>query len=405
MLFHFWGAMASMGLSGKIFPYCAILLKLSQLVMFVKRFITWGASPWVCLFASFVSLPVMASENVVLKSPVALDTQVSRFGEKQSFGACRSVPSLPHKVISEAFYSDSKASVIDPVKYKRFLDLRKIVTDEEDYLALQNTQYIQASSAARSAIAQCLRSHLIKFAQDDAFTGSDDIRGGGAVRLMSVTPLMSYLLIRDAGGIDLMDGDQILPWIARLMDRLLLLEESFKYDNNIEDWTAAAFALGAVALNRQQLLNHAVAIAEKKSSMVNADGFLPLEMARGRMALEYSLSAIQALSMVIAVAEANGKSILSEPTGDGLLRMMRRMVRVINDPASFLQYADTRDAIDKDHFDRQVMGWLEIYYRKTTDRDALKAICNHKPLYSWRTGGDWVVLFGSPSQCDHTVSK
>jgi len=308
-------------------------------------------------------------------------------------------------VISEAFYSDSKASVIDPVKYKRFLDLRKIVTDEEDYLALQNTQYIQASSAARSAIAQCLRSHLIKFAQDDAFTGSDDIRGGGAVRLMSVTPLMSYLLIRDAGGIDLMDGDQILPWIARLMDRLLLLEESFKYDNNIEDWTAAAFALGAVALNRQQLLNHAVAIAEKKSSMVNADGFLPLEMARGRMALEYSLSAIQALSMVIAVAEANGKSILSEPTGDGLLRMMRRMVSVINDPASFLQYADTRDAIDKDHFDRQVMGWLEIYYRKTTDRDALTAICNHKPLYSWRTGGDWVVLFGSPSQCDHTVSK
>ncbi|MBN8438785.1 MAG: alginate lyase family protein [Candidatus Accumulibacter sp.] len=340
-----------------------------------------------------------ASSEVVLKSPVNVKMQMLEFGGRESSGVCKQLPTLPHKVSSVAFYTDTKASVIDPVLYQRFLELRKTVSDEEDYLATQNTRYIQANAAARVGIAKCLQSHLIKFAEDDAFTGSEDIRGGGAVRLMSITPLLTYLLVRNGNGIDPDVDEKIRAWIARLMELLLSLEKNYKYDNNIEDWTAAAFALGAVALNRRGLLDHAVTIAEKKSGMVDADGFLPLELARGRMSVEYNLSALQALSIIIAVEEANGRDFLSEPVGVGLVRMMRRMVLTIKEPASFLQFTDTSEAIAKEHFDRQSMGWLEIYYRKTGDIDALKAICEHKPLFSWRTGGDWFVLFGSPNQC------
>ena len=353
-----------------------------------------------CLYFLVGPVTGFASSEVVLRSPVNLETQILQFGGRESADVvCRPLPSLPHKVSSIAFYTDSKGSVVDPVLYQRFVELRRVVVDEEEYLATQSTRYIQANPTARVAIAQCLRSHLVKFAKDDAFTGSDDIRGGGAVRLMSVTPLLTYLLIRDAGGIEPKNHEELRAWILRLMDRLLSLENEFKYDNNIEDWTAAAFALGAVALNRHELLDHAVAVAERKSRMVDADGFLPLEMARGRMAVEYSLSATQALSIIVSVEEANGRDILSELIGDGLVRMMRRMVLVINDPTSFLRFTDTSEAIAKEHFDRQNMGWLEIYYRKTNDSDALKAICSHKPLFSWRTGGDWFVLFGNPSQC------
>lgn len=78
---------------------------------------------------------------------------------------------------------------------------------------------------------------------------------------------------------------------------------------------------------------------------------------------------------------------------------MRRMTVTINDPTSFLKFIDSPQAIEREHFDRQNMGWLEIYYRKTNDRDALRAIFDHRPLFSWRTGGDWFVLFGSPTQC------
>lgn len=342
---------------------------------------------------------VLAYSGNSLRSPLQVGTQVSRFGGKEVAAECSSPKSLPHKVEAVGFYTDPKASVIDKALYQRFLELRKVITDEEEYLATLNTNYILANKAVRVSIGQCLQSHLARLAEDDVFTGSDDIRGGGAVRLMSITPILSYLLSREGSQTDLGADEKVRAWIDRLMGRLLSLEKNFRYENNIEDWTAAAFALGAVALNRPELLEHAVGVARRKSEMVDTDGLLPLERQRGQMAVDYSLSAIQALSIILVVAEANGTDLLSEPGGRGLIRMMRRMVLTINDPASFLKFSDTPDAITSEHLDRQSMGWLEIYYRKTKDRDALKAICKHKPLFSWRTGGDWFVFFGSPDQC------
>ncbi len=312
---------------------------------------------------------------------------------------CRTLTRLPTKVESVNFYSDRRSSVIDPLLYKRFLELRKVVADEEDFLARTNTKFVSAPVISRTAIADCLRTHLLKFATDDAFVASDDIRGGGAVRLMSVTPLMSYLLLRDGSRITEADDNEIRAWIQRLMSRLLWLEAKYKYDNNIEDWTAAAFALGAVALNQPELLEHALSVVRKKAGAITADGVLPQEVARGAMGVEYSLSATQALALVIAVAQANGTNILAQPEGAPILRMMQRMVKTINDPQSFLALTDEPGAIAPEHFDRQVMGWLEIYYRQTRDPEALRAICARRPLYSWRTGGDWFVFFGHPDQC------
>jgi len=352
-----------------------------------------------CLFLFALTSKGFAQSEGLLRSPLDKEAQVQKFGGAGTADACKTLPRLPHKVESVAFYIDSKSSIIDPILYQRFLELRKAITDEEDYLSAQNARYIQGSSAARAAIADCLRSHLVRFSEDDAFTGSDDIRGGGAVRLMSVTPLLTYLLIRDEAGVIRTDDENIRAWIARLVERLIWLEQNFKYENNIEDWTGAALALGAVVLNRKELLDHAIAVAEKKSRMVDANGFLPLELGRGQMSVEYSLSAVQALSIIVAVAEANGRDILLEPGGKGLLNTMRRMTVTINDPTSFLKFTDSPHAIERKNFDRQNMGWLEIYYRKTNDSDALRAICEHRPLFSWRTGGDWFVLFGSPTQC------
>lgn len=133
--------------------------------------------------------------------------------------------------------------------------------------------------------------------------------------------------------------------------------------------------------------------------MVNEDGFLLLELDRGQMAVDYSLSALQALSIIISVAQANGIDLLSPPSNDGLLRMMQRMLRIIEDPESFRPFAANPEAIYSVHFDRQNMGWLLTYYLKSKDIRALKIICQNKPLYSWRTGGDWFVLFGNPNSC------
>ena len=335
----------------------------------------------------------------VVASPINLALQIKKYGNLKIPLACPALPVLPHKVESIAYYKDAKSSVIDPLLHQRFLELRKIISDEQNFLATQNINLIKAEQYSRRIISECILHHLLQFAKDDAFTGSDDIRGGGAVRLMSVTPVMTYLLLRDGSWIGHEEDVKIRAWISRLVDRLIWLEANFKYDNNIEDWTGAAFALSAVALNRPELLDKAIATVIKKSKMVNDHGFLPLELDRGQMAIDYSLSALQALSIIISVADANGIELLLPPADGGLLRMMQRMIQIIEIPERFLEYTDNSLAIGKKHFDRQNMGWLQIYYRKIKDYRALKIICERKPLHSWRTGGDWFVLFGDPRLC------
>ncbi len=349
------------------------------------------------LFIFLFSLDGVVGRNVT--SPVELPEQIKKFGNSKITLICPPLPVLPHKVESVAYYKDEKSSVIDPVLHKRFIELRKVISDEQNFLAIQNVNLIKSDGNSRRIIAECTLRHLLQFSKTDAFTGSDDIRGGGAVRLMSVTPVMTYLLLRDGAWIDQEEDVEIKAWISRLVDRLIWLENKYKYDNNIEDWTGASFALSAVALNRPQLLEKAISIAQKKSKMVNNDGFLPLELDRGQMAIDYSLSALQALSIIISVADANGIELLKPPADDGLLRMMRRMIQVIEIPERFLAYTENSSSIKKEHFDRQNMGWLQIYYKKMQDNRALKIICDRKPLQSWRTGGDWFVMFGDPSLC------
>lgn len=340
-----------------------------------------------------------ALEQARLRSPLAALEQRQGSHAPRWSAECRAWIEIPHKVTSVAYYTDSRASVVDEALLARYLELRKAISEEEDYLASLNTRYFLADAVARGEIGRCLASHVLRFAVSDAFTGTDDRRGGGEVRFYSVTPLFSYLIVRDSGYLEPSEDELIRNWIARLMDRLKWLESEFRYENNIEDWTAATFALGAVALNRHELLERAAAVVERKGRMVDSRGLLPLEMARGRMAVEYSLSAAQALSLVIAVAEANGREIVRGASGSGILRMMRRLVGIIRDPQSFLQFGGSREAIARERFDRQNMGWLAIYYRRTGDEDALEAICEDTSLYSWHCGGDWFVFFGSSVTC------
>lgn len=352
------------------------------------------------IILSVILIPFdVLSNSKKIFAPVNVENQISKFGIKNIAEVCLPVHSLPHKVKSISYYTDENSSVIDKHLLARSLELRKTVSDAQNYLATQNNKIITSSVSSRSKVAECSIKHLLQFAKDDAFTGSDDIRGGGAIRLMSVTPLMSYLILRDTGSIKPEQDLVIRSWISRLVDRLLWLEKKYKYNNNIEDWTGAAFALSAVALNRVDLLHHAIEIYYKKEKLVNLDGFLPLELNRGQMAVEYSLSALQALSIIISVAQANDNDLLTLDDSHGIFRMMKRMVGIIENPDSFLPYAKFSNSNIRVDFESQNMGWLINYYMRTNDMHALNIICNKNKLYSWRTGGDWIILFGNPNLC------
>jgi hypothetical protein len=342
------------------------------------------------------SRDVLATELV---SPINFEVQNSKWSGSLSEFSCSSFNGIPSKVQSVKFYTDSRSSIIDETRHLQFMELRKPIDSEENFLSQANTALIRSSAHQRASIRQCILKHLLGFAADNAFVDSDDIQGSGVVRLMSVTPLVSYLLLRDSGEIAMHEDVEIREWIARLMERLMFWQSKTVYNNNIDDWTVAASALGAVALNNPDMLSQAISALKGKAGKITSDGVLPQEINRGVMAVDYSLSATQALAVTIAVAQANDIHVLRSSEGLPLIKMMSRMIHAIAVPSSFVQYASEPGALEEKHFDRQSMGWAEVYFQETNDLQALDVVCRHHPLYSWRSGGDWFVFFGSPDQC------
>jgi hypothetical protein len=362
---------------------------------------TWRMTPWLVAFAAIctgaLGHPTTAKADI-LKSPIDIQTQTTLFANSSVPFECLRPQKLPSKVESIAFYTDERASVTDEARYRKYLEMRKPISDEETFLALSNTAYVRLPSQRR-AIAACLKTHLLALAEENAFVGSDDIRGGGAVRLMSVTPLISVLLLKDDPVLTESDRAKVTDWISRLMTRFEWLEARFVYHNNIEDWTVAAEALAAIALNRRELLERAANSVREKLARITPDGVLEEETARGVMAVDYSLSAAQAITITVLAAQTNGIDMMSGSSGQALLRMMNRLALAIDDPESFLKFVSSKDAVAKGHFERTVMGWLAVFYRLTNSPLALRTFCVNRPYQSWLAGGDWNVFFGNPSWC------
>lgn len=371
-------------------------LKLSRMKIECALRTGFGVLRFFILGAMVVPRLALAAE---LNSPIDFKAQNSRWQGKVAKFQCKQYGGLPSQVKSVRFYADDKSSIVDKKLYARFVELRKPIDEEEDFLARANTALILSNAVQKEGIRACILEHLVAIARDNAFIDTEDAQSGGVVRLSSVTPLISYLLLRDSGYIPEAENVNMKIWISKLVERLRVLQGKVTFNNNIDDWTAAALSLGAVALGRRDILDEAVHAVERRSSNITADGVLPREVERGVMAVDYSLFATQALSVTIAVAQANGIDIWESEYGRSLLRMMKRMLEAIENPDSFKAYANTPNALDGSHFDRQSMGWLQIYYEHTRDPAALSVICARRPLYSWRTGGDWVVLFGRPDQC------
>lgn len=334
-----------------------------------------------------------------LKGPVDIVEQQSLFAGTLSDFSCPIEQILPRRLRSVGIYVDSKNSVADPQLVQRNNELLQAARDEELALSKALTSLIRAPRARRTDILECLVRHQLRFARDGAFLQTEDRRGTGAVRLFSVTPILSYLALRDAGLMSAEADSAVKQWISNLAAKLEQYEQTYVYSNNISDWTSAGLALAAVALNDHAMLDRAISRVLRSSLAVTPEGVLPQEMARGNAALTYSLFGAQALSVTVAVAQANGRNLLTEPEGAGLMRLFRRMAHVIVEPQAFLRLGGSYESIHPSRFDRQNMGFLMIYYRATQDPVALRAICAWRPLDSWRTGGDWFIFFGYPSMC------
>ena len=125
---------------------------------------------------------------------------------------------------------------------------------------------------------------------------------------------------------------------------------------------------------------------------IDDDGFLPLELERGEMALRYTAFAASALVVMAAFEQANGHA-LPDAVQEDLQRLVRRILSGLADPKEFERRAGTSQE-QLDPAAVRSFAWLEIYYSLTGDPEAEPWLRHLRPMKLIWLGGDVTASFG-----------
>ena len=166
--------------------------------------------------------------------------------------------------------------------------------------------------------------------------------------------------------------------------------------NNHSYWVGWSLMSTAVATNRRDLFDRALVFYRIFEKQVDADGYLPNELARKTRALAYHAYALAPLAMIAAFAKANGIDLALE--GDrALARLADRVFIGLDDPASFAIKTGVQQ--DPEALSEQGQwAWIEPYCWTVRCEPTLAAqLAEGRSHKSTRLGGDLTAIFAAGS--------
>lgn len=336
-----------------------------------------------------------------LRSPVDVLQQRSLYGERLTSTSCPKPVGLPRQLVAVQTYIDPPVnSRVDPEKVRQAYALVAPVREVESVISHRLGDFVRSATADAAPFGDCVLRHVMRFAEDNAMVETTEWRSTGLVRLMATTAPFAYMVLRNHYPIASQQAAPIESWIRRLADRITFYQKTRPYGNtNIELWGAAAQAASAVALQDTKLLDTALRVATSAIDRVTPDGTLEAEMARGDRALQYSLFAMQALAVIVAVTEANGMSAFTQRNNHAVIRLMRTNARAVVRPESFIALSGNPAAAAPERVDAQDLGWTALRNFWPEIPEMREAFCRHRSHYSFRAGGDWNYYFAGPGDC------
>jgi poly(beta-D-mannuronate) lyase len=148
----------------------------------------------------------------------------------------------------------------------------------------------------------------------------------------------------------------------------------------------------AVASDRRDLFDWAVAQVRLGASQVDGDGYLPNELKRSQRALAYHNYSLPPLMMVAAFAKANGVDLRAENAG-ALERLAKRVLDGAAEPDAFARRTGEKQDME-DLGKHNKFAWLVPYctlYDCSTQTQARKR--EMQPFNNFRLGGDLSRIF------------
>lgn len=303
---------------------------------------------------------------------------------------CPAPVRLSADLTTDGFYSDSKSSVIDPVKWKAYVE------SSGPYKNL-GEQAVAAADAYRTtgsrAAAQCILKLLNSAAADGVFTGKMSSRQAYYVQGWVIGALaIAYLKVRDTGLPTNAEKTTLAEWMKTVGRQTMDYYDAARakpggtQENNHLYWAGVEIAAIAIAANDRSLFDWAMATYHNGVQQITPEGTLPLEMRRGQRALHYHLYAIAPLVYLAEFGQDNGLDLWSE-NNYALKRLVDRSIAGLQGSGYFDKEAGIKQDLPDGPPTAEAISWAKIYVKRFPDPAISALLAQAKGLSYMYLGG------------------
>jgi poly(beta-D-mannuronate) lyase len=311
---------------------------------------------------------------------------------------CGRVPAAPVKdLVLGGVYkkTDPTRSEIDEAAQKTYRQKTADLSSFENRVSVLANNYLKNKLDTRSP--RCALDWLNQWADGDALLGDMNAQGSYARQWSLASLSSSYLQLRNFPDFEDSRKAAIENWLSAVaravMDDYSDIYVSTGKQNNHLYWAAWAVTATGLATEKREFYEWGVnKVKYALHVQAQDDGTLPLEMARGKKALQYHIFALAPLVMVSETATRNGEDLYA--LNDGILhKIVDRVFEGVKDPSYFEKLSGHKQiagpSISGGHF-----SWLEVYISRFPDAEKEKFLKERRPVISRRTGGDMTFLYG-----------
>jgi poly(beta-D-mannuronate) lyase len=284
--------------------------------------------------------------------------------------ACPQPLHLSPDLTTSGFYSDSKSSIIDPVKWKAYSESAGPYKKLGD-LAVAAADAYRATGSRQAA--ECVLTLEKTAALDKAFTGKMSSSQAYFVQGWVEGALgIAFLKIRNSGVVQSDDANLITRWMQTVTRQTMnyyddiLAKPGHENGNNHLYWAGVQVAAVAIAANDRKMFDWSVAAYRNGIRQITPEGTLPEEMRRGQRALHYHLYAASPLVYLAEFGEDNGIDLYSENGG-----AVKQLVQRSTAGLAGSQYFDRQTGIKQDAPNgaptAEEIGWAKVYVKRFPD--------------------------------------
>jgi poly(beta-D-mannuronate) lyase len=360
----------------------------------------WAESAWCAVLAALLSVVgADAFAQAPLQAPLGYTRPVSVTNSKPISCAPPPAPftetlDFPSKYEGSGETRDELNPEADAEYRARTLP----ITEMEKGVSGNVTSYMKSGNASQL---QCVMDWLSSWATARALLGEATTHTGKSLRKWALGSLSgAYLRLKFSSSSPLSSypdqARRIEAWFGDVADRVALEwspQDPLRKINNHYYWAAWAMSATAVVTNRRDLFDKSLALYRVFAGQVDAEGYLPNELARGSKAASYHAYALLPIAMVVALGKANGVNLPAENAG-ALARFAERVRVTLNDPSSIAARAGAAQSLTESEI-KSLWVWLEPYcWAVACGAELRKELVARRPMASTRLGGNLTAVYG-----------